>query len=156
MIKVEETTPIYFSDKNLEKAVRARLNVSEDTVILKEDVLQIEILAADNMKIESIEGLQHFTNLKELYLHDNKIIDILPIENLHKLVRLELGNNDLEDINPLRNLVNLTRLAIGFSYKIRTVEPLVNLTQLRHLFLCSNLLTDINKVYKGFICKSAK
>lgn len=46
-------------------------------------------------------GLEHATNLTELNLTSNRIVDITLLTGLTKLTRLFLGGNNISDIEPL-------------------------------------------------------
>eukprot|EP00301_Raphidiophrys_heterophryoidea_P024590 c8036_g1_i1.p1 GENE.c8036_g1_i1~~c8036_g1_i1.p1 ORF type:complete len:334 (-),score=80.35 c8036_g1_i1:206-1156(-) len=140
-------------------------------------------------RIESTEALKHFTsityldasfnelrviephlasltNLKELYLINNKITDIdaKGLVPLSALTLLELGSNRIRDIQNLDSLTNLRKLFLGRNKlteikglsalhsltclslqhnRITVIEGLDGLGQLQELYLSNNGITSI-------------
>lgn len=103
---------IAFEDPALEASVRNTLGKSSGD-ILPEDVAQIKELVAPNRGIRSLRGIEHFTSLRELYVHYNEISDLRPLARLTNLVTLSLSNNQVSDITPLLGLTNLREVRLG-------------------------------------------
>ncbi len=74
---------------------------------------QLESLACSNAGIESLAGIEQFTELKQLNLDSNQISDIQPLSNLIKLELLYLAHNDLKNISPLTHLKKLHTLRLS-------------------------------------------
>ncbi|MBA5819590.1 leucine-rich repeat domain-containing protein, partial [Escherichia coli] len=53
----------------------------------------------DNSNIQSLAGMQFFTNLKELHLSHNQISDLSPLKDLTKLEELSVNRNRLKNLN---------------------------------------------------------
>ncbi|MGI0118458.1 leucine-rich repeat domain-containing protein [Zooshikella sp. RANM57] len=69
----------------------------------------IEELSLSNTRITSLDGIEHFPNLKKLQLRDCKLlIDISAIKHLKQLEEVDLSENiALKDISPLYHLKNI-------------------------------------------------
>ena len=139
---------VEFSDVNLAKAVRGRLNLStgDDIDLLKiskAQLVKLRVLDAGGPGIKDLTGLEHATQLTELELDRNNIVDITPLAQLTNLTKLDLTYNNIVDITPLTQLTNLTYLRL-WSNPIRDVTPLAQLAgSLESLSLGSNEIHDI-------------
>lgn len=91
--------------------------------------------------IEKIVWLQD-SNLTELNLSDNLIVDINKVGMLNKLVKLNLANNKVVNITSLSNLKNLQELNLSGN-QIVDIAPLAMLKSVEKLFLHKNAMTDI-------------
>jgi internalin A len=101
----------------------------------------VEVLLKKAETTECNAASQKLTNLTELDLSFNQIVDIKPISNLTNLTRLYLSSNQIVDIKPISNLTNLTRLYLS-SNQIVDIKPISNLTNLTRLDLSDNKITD--------------
>ncbi|NJM60657.1 MAG: CHAT domain-containing protein [Oscillatoriales cyanobacterium RU_3_3] len=81
------------------------------------------------------------TNLKQLYLIRNQIVDLEPLSSLTNLTKLNLSLNQIADVQPLSQLTNLTELILNFN-RISSIKPLSQLTNLKQLFLEANQISD--------------
>jgi Protein of unknown function (DUF1036)/Leucine Rich repeats (2 copies) len=90
---------------------------------------------------------EKLSNLTELELIGNKIVDLQPLASLKKLTTLFLEDNQIVDVSPLANLTNLTSLRLGIN-KIVDVKPLAVLTKLKNLSLHNNQIRDIKSLSK--------
>ncbi|TRV43863.1 MAG: leucine-rich repeat domain-containing protein [Microcystis panniformis Mp_MB_F_20051200_S9] len=100
-----------------------------------------ELSLRDN-QIVDITPLANLTNLQELYLVDNQIVDITPLANLTNLVKLNLRQNQIVNVNALANLTKLTNLDLQTN-QIIDITSLINLTNLEILLLTDNKIKDI-------------
>ncbi|GIP34479.1 leucine-rich repeat domain-containing protein [Paenibacillus sp. J2TS4] len=131
---------IHFPDRNLELAVRDKLN-KQDGDILVDEALSIEELEIYNGYISNLEGIQYLENLSVLKLNYNHIEDITLLSSLKSLTRLELKDNNIHDLTPLASLSSLISLYLQDNY-IKDITPLSKLTQLQELYLSGNQVTD--------------
>ena len=83
------------------------------------------------------------TQLAELGLGRNKIIDLSPLAGLTGLVKLSLSHNYITDLSPLAGLTGLVELYLTDN-EIRDLTPLSGLTQLAELGLESNEIIDLS------------
>ncbi|MCJ1979577.1 MucBP domain-containing protein [Lactococcus carnosus] len=67
-------------DSNLRKAIKLSLNLSEDSELTKEKLLQLTDLTSVDNNIQSLEGLENALNLRTLFLSKNSIKDITPLK----------------------------------------------------------------------------
>jgi Leucine-rich repeat (LRR) protein len=70
----------------------------------------MRVLKANVCDIQRLLGIEHCTNLEELYLEQNDISDIGPLAGLTNLRKLYLKGNELRNIQPISGLLNLTHL----------------------------------------------
>jgi len=93
-------------------------------------------------QIVDIKPLSKFTNLRELNLSRNQITDVQPLSGLTNLRFLTLNSNQISDVKPLSGLTNLTQLFLVRN-QIVDIKPLSKFTNLRKLNLSSNQITDV-------------
>ncbi len=131
---------VHFPDPNLRAVVAEAISADPDRITVVA-LRRLERLDAGFREIESLEGLQHATNLRLLDLAGNRISDLTPLANLHNLEELGLSWNWIKDVSPLAGLTNLQVLTIRDN-QITDVEALRGLTNLRALLIQSNLIVD--------------
>lgn len=68
------------------------------------DLLKVEVLRLDWQRIPSIQNLDIFTHLRELYLQHNRIQVIEELDTLRSLEFLALGSNCIRRLENLRHL----------------------------------------------------
>ena len=129
-------------DPNLAAAVRGALRLAPNAPITKQAMKRLIILDANNRRITNLTGLEHATQLRELYLHENKIRNINPLTGLTQLEGLGLNRNQIRDVSPLSSLTQLEEIGLA-SNQIRDVRPFAALTQLRLLSLSRNQIRDV-------------
>ena len=104
---IPESPPVIVRDANLRAKIMETLGTPFGEVLTHTDMLQLRTLAADNMNIYDLTGLEYAANLTSLSLQDNMIANVLPLFALTQLTTLDLRNNWLSDVSPLTNLVHL-------------------------------------------------
>ena len=147
---------VVFPDTNLESSVRNALFIEgmmskDESLLMKplaEEITAVElgkltIMEAVGKNITSLRGLEYCTNLKELYLSDNRIVGINELSSLKNLTRLDLGANQISDISPLASLDKLTVLDLYVNH-IQDISPLASLTALNKLYLFRNQISGIS------------
>ncbi len=82
------------------------------------NLAKLETLSAGGKGISDLTGLEHATNLTELYLSSNSIEDVTPLADLDKLEILYLAENQITDVSSLAGLNKLTSLRIGVNYQV--------------------------------------
>ena len=104
---------IEFPDENLANKVRAALGLPAGAAIPKAELATLTVLdaltpedAAPAEQISDLTGLEHATQLIELYLSSNAIVDISPLADLTNLMDLYLKGNPIKDASPLQPLLN--------------------------------------------------
>lgn len=140
---------VTFEDPNFEKAVRDNIKKPEGN-IYKSDVESVSFLSmgsyptnTPSTKVNSLEGIQYFINLEELFINvNNTISDLTPIENLINLKEIIVYESNISDLTPLKNLINLQDIRISNS-TIADIKPLEGLVNLKELHLINNNIANI-------------
>ena len=143
-------------DSNLRAAIENALGKPAGAPITVDQMAALTRLEAPNANISDLTGLEHATNLTDLFLGDthvegegwinsNSIKDLSPLAGLTNLTWLNLSQNNITDLLPLAELTNLIWLDIGGNNlsNILPVSGLINLTALR---LWRNNIEDISPV----------
>ena len=149
---------VTIADANLRAVITDSLSKARNASITRAEMASLIRLEARAKGIRSLTGLEHATNLTELYLWNNSISDISALSNLTNLTYLSLDGNDISDISALSNLTNLTNLDLRDN-SISDISALSNLTNLTVLSLHRNFgnfsisvlsnLTNLTKLYLG-------
>ena len=140
---------IEFPDENLANKVRTALGLPADAAIPKAELATLTVLdasapedAAPAEQISNLTGLEHATQLIEVYLDFNAIVDLRPLAALTQLEVLSLWENQINDITPLTALTQLEVLFL-WENQINDITPLTGLTQLVVLDLSSNEISNV-------------
>ncbi len=151
---------ITFNDKNLYNKIVEQLDVldADETAmtidITLEALNEVTELDLSNAQIQSLDGIENFTNLVNLNLAGNSITDLSKLENLNNLQSLNLLNNSIKDISALNSLTSLKVLKIGNDVErtsiesLSTIEKLINLEELTMVYLNIQDLTPFSKLTK--------
>lgn len=99
----------------------------------------------ENQQIQSLKGLQYFSNLTSLALWGNTFESLEGIETLTKLEELDLYYNELTTLAGIENLTNLLFLDVCEN-NLTNLNGVENLTSLQYLIAFYNSLTDISAV----------
>ncbi|MEG4207137.1 CHAT domain-containing protein [Microcoleus sp. Pol7_A1] len=102
----------------------------------------VEVLLSKAKTQECDRAQKTLTNLTELSLIRNQIVDIKPLSKFTNLRKLNLSLNQIADVQPLSGLTNLRFLVLNFN-QISDVKPLSGLTNLTELFLEANQIVDL-------------
>ena len=129
-------------DPNFRRAVRERLELSDEVPITQTEMLRLKRLIAKKAQIEDLTGLEYATNLNHLVLSANEIQDITSLARLVNLDSLNLQKNPITDLFPLSHLTQLTYLNL-VGVPIKGLTPLANLAQLKELHLGDCQITDL-------------
>ena len=138
-------------DPNLAAALRERMGLAKNEPISQRALRVLAVLHASDRHIQDLSGLEHATQLKNLYLGDadgiddnnNNVSDITPLKNLKHLRQLWLADNNVSDITPLKNMTSLEDLDF-FNNNISDLTPLENLKRLMWLRLSRNPVSDLS------------
>ncbi len=134
---------VHIPDANLRAAIAETLGKTPGVAITAEDLATLMYLNAEEMDIQSLEGLQFATNLEELGLHDNPISDLSPLSGLTTLKEIRLTGKSFSDLLPLAGLINLE--GVGFwKTSVADLSPLAGLTKLRWLDFGNSPVSDLS------------
>ena len=157
-VRVDFDKLVDIPDSNLRTAIEKALGKASGVTITTEDMANLTVLRALFANITDLTGLEHATNLTELYLSDNSISDISPLagfngwsnisdlsplKGLNNLISLELSDNSISDISPLAGLTNLRILGLSGN-SISDISPVAGLINLIELSLENNSISDIS------------
>ena len=140
-----EDPVVNIPDSRLRAAILQALGKTEsaETQITESDLHDLRRLQASGFGIRDLTGLEHATNLGQLYLNDNQISDLSPLSGLERLGRLSLNNNHISDVEPLKDLDRLRWLRLNDN-RISSVAPLGGLSKLQTLTLANNRISDVS------------
>ena len=96
-----------------------------------------------NQGVQSLNGLEHFSNLDYLDVRGGAITDLTPLANLSLLRTLVLSGNNVTDFTPLYNLTSLRTLNLA-AMALTDISFLSNLDQITSLVLSNNPITDFS------------
>lgn len=112
------------------------------------DILQIKDLDLRDLGINSLTGLEKYTNLEKIDLRGNPITDIKPLASLTALKSVNLRDTLVKDLKPLENLSQLTYLNLH-STPVENISPVSGLTNLNTLILANaNVGKQVNMLSK--------
>lgn len=94
------------ADPNLTAAIRNKLGMGSDGAVTEQKMRELTgALSAPNSEIANIDCLKFATNLVELNLSGNRIVDLSPLREYPiALKRINLARNAILDISPLKTL----------------------------------------------------
>jgi len=135
--------PVIFNDAKLEGAIKNKLNLPLNHVIVMSDMANLTQLSASSVGITDLTGLNFAVNITNLDLTNNKISNAAQLKSLTKLINLYIGGNSITDISFLKDMTNLECLYIGQN-GITDFTPINNLKKLYNLNLKSTKINDIS------------
>ena len=104
--ETSDETVVDIPDAALRAAIASELEIQDDTSITVADMLKLTVVNASTFfhvpdditvsnKVTNLIRLEYATNLKELFLDSNEIVDVSPLQTLTKLERLWLSGNPM-------------------------------------------------------------
>ena len=143
--RLEALAAVDIPDSNLRAAIEKALGKAPGDTIIALDMENLTRLAASEVGIMNLTGLEDATNLTVLYLHRNSITDISVVADLTKLTELFIWGNNISDMSAVSRLTRLTKLGLG-SNPIRDISAVSGLTNLTELYLGRSSIRDISAV----------
>ncbi|BDR55288.1 hypothetical protein KIMH_13990 [Bombiscardovia apis] len=133
-------------DPKLAAKIATALRTSTSATLTTALVDSLDTLKAQSAGIVSVEGIQHFTKLREIRIDNNQITDISPITGLPDLSTLSANSNQITTVGALDN-PSLQSLQLQIN-KISSIASInwTNLTKLQNIDLANNQITDISPV----------
>ena len=104
---------------------------------------QLESLDLSACRVDNLDFIRYFPNLKELTLDENGISDLTPLQDLSSLTSLSLARNNVSNVSPLQDLSNLQYLNLRDNL-LEDVSDLNNLTSLKKVNLSFNDIYSID------------
>jgi len=136
----EDQLAIPIPDRKFKDYLVAHFDTNNDGEISFAEALLVTDIFCESLGIESLSGIENFTNLTSLKCGDNQI-SFLPVAGLTKLVWLDCSTNELTslEVSTLENLTNL------YCRNNRLTSLLVHRNaELVTLFCDYNQLTSLN------------
>jgi len=140
--------------RQIEKELNVKLKKSDEiewksrsyTLNQEGQVIGIELCSCEIENLNRIISLlSALTNLTQLSLRDNQLIDISPLSALTNLTQLSLSNNQVSDISPISALMNLMELDLRDN-QVSDISPISALMNLMELDLRDNQVSDISPI----------
>lgn len=124
---------------------------NDDTLEIKVKIQELDsftYLALNNLDINSLKGLEYFTNLKNVSINNCNVKDISCLSEFKNLETLSLSDNKIEDFSPIYNLTNIKNLSIS-NNQINDISFVKNYSNLISLTLnnCSLKNEDIKNIH---------
>lgn len=101
-----------------------------------------QTLVCEAKSIESLEGIEQFTNLRVAKLGQNNIQNTQPLASLVRLVALDVSNNRLQTLAGVDKLAELYKLNVN-NNKLSDADNLKALKQLKRLYISNNELQNL-------------
>lgn len=125
---------------------------NHDSKLSEAEAALVTSIVVNNLGIESLEGLQHFTSLSILCCNNNKLESLDVSRNL-QLRHLECDYNMLESLDVSKNTALWYLECYGTATHKLTSLDLSNNTKLEHLYCNNNNITELDlakntKLYK--------
>ena len=141
-----------FPDEHFRRAVQKEYDEDGDGVFSKEELEKIRSLHMDREDISSLQGIELFKNLKNLWCSDNNLTS-LDMSHNPKLEYLSCGNNPLSDLDVTHNPALEDLYCGGTGLKEIDVSHNSNL---KKLYCGKNELTSLdvshNPVLEELVC----
>ena len=134
---------VSFPDANLENVIRGELGIPEPTIITDTDMETMGSLYAGRESISNIQGLEYATNLTEVRLNENQIIDISAVSGLTNLEYLHLPVNHINNISAVSGLTSLYYLNL-WDNRISDISAVSGLKNLKYLCLWDNQIETMD------------
>ena len=110
---------------------------------------QLKILVLRGNPISSLESLRHLTELEQVKMTDNFLIDDLsPLSGKKKLRDVRSWGSPITDITPLVNLPSIEFISMCGN-KITEIPSLENAPNLKRLYIFGNQVSDVS-ILKNF------
>ena len=134
---------VHIPDPVLRSALEEALGKTAGEDITRAEMATLTRFAAQWIGVRDLTGLEHATNLTNLFLRGNVITDVSPLAGLTHLRFLYLSGNRIVDVSALQALTELWWLELTNNL-ISDVTPLTQLTELLVLWLGHNRIVDVS------------
>lgn len=134
---------VTLSDSAIDRAVREKLQVSDDHVLFSDELWKIVNLDIPS-DAESLADLTKLPFLEEITIYEGAVTDLAPLESLKNLTKLTIidtpvSSSDLAYVAGLSKLTELTLSGCGLS----SIAPLASATGLTYLDLSFNTIGNL-------------
>lgn len=105
----------------------------------------VQVLVCADKDIQSLDGIEQFSNLRVVNLSQNNIRTIQPLAKLKRLFALDISANKLEDLNGIEQLPKLNKLNAN-NNQLASADSLQELKNLKRLYISNNQLQSLSFV----------
>lgn len=146
--------PIGFLDGTLESRIKESLGMNSSAVLTYSDIMNITELdlswSEEYQKINFIDDLGKFLNIKKLDLSGNSISDFSSLSNLVSLTYLNISNNAEENrtvtgLDSIYSLPSVSYLDISYN-NIPDIKGISSLYLLKSLNISGNAVSDFSEL----------
>ncbi len=113
------------------------------TYYKNDSTYSLDYLCFESLNIDSLNGLEYFSNITGISFKSNSIKSISNLSSLHNLQYINLASNQVTDVTPLNLLDNLVYLNFE-SNLITDISPLKYLSNVQYINLKSNKIVDLD------------
>ena len=150
----------HFPDENFRNFVSENYDIDHDGKLSRAEAEAVEVMWVNNMNINNLTGIEYFTELLELYCHNESgetdtknHLTSLDLSANTKLTRVACGQNEIT----ILNIANCTELGnLHCSNNQLTALDVTHNTKLWRLCCWNNKLTTLNvsnnPLLQEFIC----
>ena len=154
-----QETEVHIPDPALREVIEEALGKEPDAPITAADMESLTTLPAVHPfsgqvpfllgsvraegQIKDLTGLEHATQLTEIWLFRSQISELTPLADLTSLTHLVVGESRIADLSPLGGLSSLTHLWLPGN-NISDVTPLASLMSLTSVDLRFNQIADLS------------
>ena len=138
----EESVSDTVEDEFLKKALIARLGADSNGEPDFSKQGDITFLDLRGKYIETLDGIQNFTNLTTLIVDDNEISSIAPLASMTSLEYLDISGQNIEDLSAISGLTNLVELDVSDN-PLSSVDAVSGMTKLKKLEIADTSVSSL-------------
>lgn len=136
-----------FKDERLQEGIGEILNINMNKQdVTKKKLTSFTYLNVSHRDIQWIDGLEHCTELKSLFLIGNRVVDLEPLSDMRSLTLLDLSMNEDLNFHTLRHPVKSVEKLFLRSCKLDDLSFVEYFPNLRQLSLFHNNINDIKNL----------
>lgn len=140
-MKIDSTN---FPDSNFRKYVLNKIDTNKDGKLSKSEIQKTKVIEISEKSIKSVKGIEHFSELEELYCDNNKNLYSIDLSNNKKLLVLSCNNNGLNSLDVSENQELKSLSCYGNLLKTINID---NNKELTKLWCMDNQLNSLNLKY---------
>jgi len=140
-MKIDSTN---FPDANFRKYVLNKIDTNKDGKLSKSEIQKTKVIEISEKSIKSVKGIEHFSELEELYCDNNKNLYSIDLSNNKKLLVLSCNNNGLNSLDVSENQELKSLSCYGNLLKTINID---NNRELTKLWCMDNQLNSLNLKY---------
>lgn len=132
--------PFGIPETNFIKIVKTDLHITDDDNLRHQSYVHV-----NNFGLSDLDGIQYLTNLKSLWVANNRLGDLKHLENITHLRFLNCERNFLRNLDDIKRLTELESL-YAQNNLLTNINAVENLRSLKTLSIFKNNLTNIDVI----------